>query len=166
MSLTFNAEEIYETAALIERNGQEFYRKAAGFQQDEAGSKLLLALAEMEVQHEQLFLDLLKSLPDKARKPQLWDPDDELDMYLKALADSHIFNTRQSPADLLTGQESLEDILVKAIQFEKDSVLFYNGLADMTPDRSGKDKVEQLAKEEMHHVNMLSSHLAAVRRAN
>ena len=30
MSIVFNADEVFETAAQIERNGAAFYRKAAG----------------------------------------------------------------------------------------------------------------------------------------
>ena len=165
MSLTFSADEILETAERIERNGQHYYRRAAEQITDEKGRKLLLGLAEMEVHHEQIFKDMRAGLSERQKQPQVYDPNDELAMYIQALADSHIFNTKEDPADTLTGEESLEDILRTAIQLEKDSVLFYQGMAELTPDKASKAKVEQIAKEEVQHVNMLSASLATLRQS-
>jgi rubrerythrin len=163
MALSFNADEVLETAERIERNGQHFYRKAAENMKDEKAKKLLLGLAEMEVEHEQIFAEMRKNLPKEAREPQVFDPDDELAQYLKALADSHIFNVQHDPADDLTGEETLEELLKTAVQLEKDSVLFYQGMRELVPPKYGREKVDQIVKEEMHHVNLLSNQLASLK---
>ena len=62
MSYDFNADEIYEMAQQIERNGAAFYRKAAESVEDASGKELLLNFADMEVAHEKVFAELKKDL--------------------------------------------------------------------------------------------------------
>ena len=48
MSIRFNAEEIYEMAETIERNGAKFYAEAAVKATDENVKTMLLDMAKME----------------------------------------------------------------------------------------------------------------------
>ena len=67
MRYDFNADEIFEMAEQMERNGEKFYKDAAATIGDEAHKKLLLNLAAMEVDHEKTFKALnayLESAPD------------------------------------------------------------------------------------------------------
>jgi len=52
----FNADEIFEMAEQIERNGAKFYRRAAEQVTSPDGSELLLNLAVMEDVHEKTFI--------------------------------------------------------------------------------------------------------------
>ena len=47
MSLDFNADEVFEIAEQIERNGSEFYRKAAENMSNPKAKEFLNHLAEM-----------------------------------------------------------------------------------------------------------------------
>ena len=47
MSITFNANEIFEMAEEIERNGAKFYRKAAQNTSDNQTKQMLLDMADM-----------------------------------------------------------------------------------------------------------------------
>ena len=49
-----------------------------------------------------------------------------------------------------------------AIEAEKDSIVFYVGLKDFVSVKAGKDKVEDIIKEEQGHVAELSEKLAAL----
>ena len=62
MGIDFNADEVFEIAEQIERNGVKFYRSAAEKIQDADKKKLLTDLAEMEVEHEQTFKALRSEL--------------------------------------------------------------------------------------------------------
>ena len=62
MGIDFNADEVFEIAEQIERNGVKFYKSAAEKIQDEDKKKLLNDLAEMEVEHEQTFKALRSQL--------------------------------------------------------------------------------------------------------
>jgi rubrerythrin len=156
MSITFNAFEIFEMAEQIERNGVKFYRKAAKGVSDKDTRQMLLDLADMEAEHEETFAGMRKQLSDKERELRVFDPDNEMALYLQAMADGHVFDLKKDLSRQLTGAESVEDILKLAIGAEKDSIVFYLGLKDFVPVRAGKDKVEAIIKEEMGHIAVLN----------
>lgn len=156
MGITFNAFEIFEIAEQIERNGVKFYRKVAESISDRSLRRALLELADMEAEHEQTFADMRKRLSDERRELRLFDPENEAALYLQAMADGHVFDLRKDPAEQMTAAETTEDILRRAIEAEKDSIVFYLGLRDFVPVEAGKDKVEAIIKEEMGHITVLN----------
>jgi rubrerythrin len=161
MSFEFNADEILAMAEQIERNGALFYRKAAGLVEDLEVSKLLLDLAAWEEGHEKAFSSMRHMLKEQESKPTAFDPDDETALYLRAMADGHVFDVRVDPAHKLTGKESAKDILQMAIGQEKDSIVFYLGVRDMVSEVMGKDKIDEIIREEMRHIGFLNKQIAA-----
>ena len=156
MGITFNVFEIFEMAEQIERNGVKFYRKAAKGISDKGTRQMFLDLAVMEAEHEKIFTAMKNQLSDKERESNVFDPDNEMALYLQAMADGHVFDLKKDYSKQLTGNESVEDILKLAIGAEKDSIVFYLGLKDFVPVRTGKDKVEAIIKEEMGHIAVLN----------
>ena len=155
----FSADEVYEMAEQIERNGAAYYRKAA--QAFENPNKdMLLQLAVMEDEHEKTFQELRSKLTGPEGKLATFDPNDDAVLYLQAMADGYVFDVKTQPADTLSGEEKLEDILKMALGMERDSIAFYVGLKAVTPDGSGKDKVEWIIQEEIRHVNLLAGKLS------
>ena len=55
MGIDFNADEVFEIAEQIERNGAKFYRSIAEKINDTNKKQLLANLAKMEDEHEQIF---------------------------------------------------------------------------------------------------------------
>jgi len=159
MSITFNAFEIFEMAEQIERNGVKFYRKAADGVADQDIRQTLLDLADMEAEHEETFNDMRKQISSKERELITFDPESEVALYLQAMANGHVFDLKKDPSEQLTGKETIEDILKWAIEAEKDSIIFYLGLKDFVSARAGKDKVEDIIKEEQDHIVLLSQKL-------
>lgn len=156
MAYDFNADEVFEMALQIERNGALFYRKAAGDVTDAGARKLLLGLAEMEDDHERIFADLRASLTVREKAATVFDPEDQAAQYLKALADTRVFY--EKPIDTT----SMEEILKAAISAEKDSILFYLGMKDMVADNLGKNKLDMIIREEMGHISLLSGELLSL----
>ncbi len=161
MSITFNAFEIFEMAEQIERNGVKFYRKAAQNISDRQMRQMLEELADMEVEHEETFAAMRKQLSDEAWAARVFDPENEMALYLQAMASGHVFDLRKDPSEQLKGTESIEEILKLAINAEKDSIVFYLGLKDFVPVKAGRDKVEAIIKEEMGHIAVLNRRLPA-----
>jgi rubrerythrin len=161
MSFDFTADEILAMAERIERNGALFYRKAAGLVKDAKVSKLLLDLAAWEEGHEKVFASMRHILKERERQPTTFDPEGETSLYLRAMADGHVFDLRIDPSDKLTGKESPKDILQMAIGQEKDSIIFYLGIKDMVSEAMGKDKIDEIIREEMSHIGFLSRQIAA-----
>jgi rubrerythrin len=153
MGLNFNADEVFEMAEQIERNGAKYYREAAETTTNEEDKKFLLELADMEDDHEITFADLRKNLNSNEKEAVTFDPEDEAVQYLKALADTRVFYKKN--LDL----SSMEGILTGAITAEKDSIAFYLGMKDMVGGSRGKDRINTIIKEEMKHISLLSSRL-------
>lgn len=163
MSIQFNSDEIFEMAEQIERNGAKFYRKAAEGFTDSRTRDLLLDLATREDEHLKIFSDMRANLPDKQRGWEMFDPEGQAALYLRAMADGYVFDVKMDPSEKLTGEETLEEIYRTAIGLEKDSIVFYQGIREMVPERLGGGKIDDIIKEEMRHITILSSQLASLK---
>jgi rubrerythrin len=157
MSLTFNADEVLEMAETIERNGAAFYRRAAEVVADESARHFLLELAGWEEAHLLIFEEMRQSLAGKLCEPATYDPDGLAGAYLQALADRRVFDYQQEPAKMFSEQTGLSDIIKTAISLEKDSIVFYLGMKALVPTAMGRDRIDNIIKEEMRHIAILSS---------
>ncbi len=154
MAFVFNADEVFEMAEQIERNGAAFYRRAARQFSEQQG--LLQTLAEQEDRHEETFAALRRQLVSAAaREETAYDPDQQAAAYLRAMAGGHVVDLRRKPADLLTGRESLGEMLGIAIGLEKDSIAFYLGLKEMVPPALGREALDAILREEQKHIVFL-----------
>lgn len=159
MGITFNADEVFEMAEEIERNGAKFYREAAKKTSDADIKKMLLDLAAMEDGHEKTFVEMRKELSAAEKEVTTFDPDNEVAMYLQTLADFHGTEGKVSPTEKLSGQESMSEVLKIALQAEKNSIAFYVGIKDLVPGKSGKEKIQSIIIEEMAHVSTIGGKL-------
>jgi rubrerythrin len=162
MSFPFNADEIFEMAEQIERNGARFYRRAAEGAVDPRNLRLFLDLAAKEEEHQKIFATMRADLAGEKREPAVFDPDGQAALYLRALADGHVFDVKADPVELLTGKETEKDILGMAMGMEKDSIVFYLGMKEMVPETLGKDRIDDIIKEEMGHLAFLGNELATL----
>jgi len=165
MSIEFNADEVFEMAEQIERNGARFYRRAAEGTTDSGRRDMLLELAAMEDTHEKVFAAMRDDLLGSDRPSTAFDPNGEAASYLRAMAEGHVFDMRADPAAFLDAHPTIGDILRKALELEKDSIVFYQGIREMVSERLGKDKIEHIIREEMSHIVLLNRELAAQRRS-
>ena len=160
MGVTFNAFEVFEIAEQIERNGAKFYRRAADlFKQDRGARKMFLELANWEAKHEQVFAGMRKQLSEHGAGVRTFRPEDDLLPEAQAMAGMAVFGIRPDPSEALTGNESKQDILRLAIANERDSIVYYIGLKDFVAAEAGRDKIEDIIKEEMRHVRILTQSL-------
>ncbi|MCP3871778.1 MAG: ferritin family protein [Desulfobacteraceae bacterium] len=153
MANEFNANDIFEMAIKIEKNGAIFYRDAANQVKVEKYKKFLLELAEMEDSHKETFATMKKELSDDETLPTTFDPNDENILYLKALADTQVFFNKEQP------DASFKGILCTAIQAEKDSIAFYLGMKELVPAKFGQSRIGDIIKEEMGHIKLLAGKL-------
>lgn len=117
----------------------------------------------MEDRHLELFQSMRKQLTAKEKETTTFDPNDEAALYLRAMADGHVFDVSVDPSEQLTGKETMDKILRTAIGLERDSIAFYVGLKEKVPERLGKHKIDELIKEEVRHVGLLSNELRALK---
>ena len=159
MGVSFNADEVFEMAVQIEENGAAFYRRAAELHSDQDEVKFLLALAKVEDKHKETFQEMRSALAASEKGASAYDPYDEAVLYLDAIADSSGGEGSPKVTDMLTGKESLTDILETAIELEKNSILFYLGLVDVVPERLGRQKVQDIINQEKAHLAELVGEL-------
>ncbi len=162
MSVSFNADEILEIAQQIEQNGLNFYRAASNAVADPKAKEMLASLAEWEVEHERLFRDMRAGLTDSQKQDTVFDPDDEMGIYLKEMADKVVFTSKMDPAEMIGPNPSFRKILDIALEREKDAVAFYSGIRDIVPAALGRDKIEAIRAEEVSHVDMINQRLAEI----
>lgn len=155
MSYDFNADEIFEMAEQMERNGAKFYRDAAETAADSSNKELLIGLSKMEDAHEKIFGSMRAELTAADKASTVFDPEGEAALYLRALVDSRVFFKKKIDV------KSMVEILKSAIEAEKDSIVFYLGMKDAVPQKLGKDRIEAIIKEEMGHIRLLSKELVA-----
>jgi len=157
MGMPFNADEVFEMAEQIERNGGKFYRAAA--KKFPAVSKVLLGLAAMEDEHLKTFADMRAELSGTELDEPVFDPDGQAQMYLRVMADCNVFDVKADPVEQLATKNTPEDVLKMAIGVERDSIAFYVGLKEAVSRRAGKEKVEDIIREEMGHIVTLNEKL-------
>ena len=162
MSVTFNANEVFEMAEQIERNGAKFYREAAGKTSSQEMKDLFLNMAAMEDGHLQTFQEMRKELAAQEKAETTFDPYNEATLYLQTMADGKGSEGMKNPAEKLTGNESPQELLEIAIAAEKNSVLFYVGLKDLVTAKAGRDRIETIIREEVKHVADLRRQLTAL----
>lgn len=160
MGIPFNADEVFEMAEEIERNGGKFYRKAAG--KFPALRKLLLDLAIMEDEHERIFAGMRASLSGEETESPVFDPDGEAQMYLRVMADANVFNVKADPTEKLGDVQTPQDLLKMAMGVERDSIAFYVGLRESVSPKAGRDKVDGIIREEMKHITALNERLESL----
>jgi rubrerythrin len=162
MSIQFSADEILATAERIEENGVAFYAAGCDAVSDPEAKTLLRHLSSWEVAHVEIFKAMRHALTAEERTPTVFDPDDQMAMYLQSMADRTVFTAKMNPGEMFGPEPELRHILKLALEREKDAVVFYSGIRDMVPARLGRDKIDGIIREEVSHVAMLEKHLGSL----
>jgi len=157
----FSVNEIIELAVQIEHNGYAFYNEAIKHTGLDIQSKdLLTILRDQELTHEKIFLALRD---DEDLKFLTLSQDWEMvASYLKAIVDARIFNTEDAAIQLATKAQNVMDILDYAIQFEKDTLLFFHTIKDTLSHLKAQDAVARIIHEEISHVLRLTGYKASL----
>jgi len=158
VTVMLNPMEIFEIAEQIERNGARFYRRAAALFDNLDISQLFLKLAEWEAEHEKTFIGMKQKMfgtnpASMSFRPGETRPDP------KVMAGLAVFGIRVEPTEELNGRESQDDIFRRAVEKEKDSIVFYNGLKGFLSDAADQDSINRVITEEMQHIRILHESL-------
>jgi rubrerythrin len=153
--------EVIEFALNIERNGRDFYETALQRKDlDAKARELITMLRNEEINHESYF----KTLGQSDDLAEFMNPDgwNQTSAYLNSIVKAHIF-TKPGAAIALAGKaESVEDILKFAIQFEKDTLLYFHSLKEKTNSDAARNAINSILNEEVKHLAVLQDHLEAL----
>jgi rubrerythrin len=74
------------------------------------------------------------------------------------MADKFVFNPQVDPMKVLTPGADPKKILDVAIEREKDSIIFFEGIKAMVPEKFGSKRIDEIIGQEMGHVIILTRH--------
>jgi rubrerythrin len=151
------ADEIIEIAVRIEENGEEFYSAAAEAASTENARSLFQDLAVQERHHRRAFQELGRGVVELALAPDQWD---EFQAYTGALLEQSFFGKEENALNMATQAKDEQEALRAALDFEKETLLFFHSLYGAVRG-PGKQKVDQIMREERQHIQRLSAMLAA-----
>jgi rubrerythrin len=80
---------------------------------------------------------------------------DEISEYIKATTDSRFFIGEEKAIKYAKNAKDAEEAIDIAIGFEKDTLLFFYEILNVTPEGS-KDAAQKIVNEEKRHVRLLS----------
>lgn len=150
----FTLVDICDIAIQIERNGESAYREAAGSTQLPEVAKLLEVLAEDEAKHARWFEQISADQPLREQDQGLVKMGRDL---LRETMAPHTFSLNGGD---LGSAEHPKDVLRQSIEFEKDTILFYEMLSGFLEDDETKYQLERIVEEERSHIDKLKEILA------
>ena len=159
MGIAFTAAEVLEMAEKMERAGANFYRHAAKRFDNPYIRQLFTELVAWEEKHEGIFGGMRERLATTDMQSGDLDSDEDLAAYLQAIKGLDVFDVKTDPTKDLTGNETMKEILKKAIEKEKNSIVYYNALKAFVPTEADRKTVDDIVKEEMHHIRILNESL-------
>ncbi len=164
MIFPFNAGEVFKIALHIEDNGRLFYETAAAKPFPSEIVQLFQGLAQEELSHKAIFTHLLQGLPAATAASTVWDPDNELDQYLKMMAGEHVFNQKPEAITALVDKlQTPADAIRMAMGFERDTIVFFLELqASAEKYDDSREQIKKLVDEERKHLARLAKMLQKV----
>ena len=155
----FNADEIFSMGVQIEKNGFAFYTAAADHTEDADLKDLFRRLAEWERKHVTIFESLRMKIPAVAKETDTFDQDNMVHLYLRSVADNNVFvkGLTLDPGALVW--TSPVTVLTTALDFEKDSVVFFSSMKEVATEASAASEVDKLVTEELRHIGFLTGEI-------
>lgn len=151
--IVFSDLEGLRIAIEIEARGCEFYQQAYEKANKAEHKETFILLKNEEIHHQEKFTRIFHKLKENKQAESaeyLFDP--ETSRYLTVLAQEHIFPRQQDVAAKLSELTTIDAILRMAIQAEKDSILFYDELANKAKFEDARKIFAVLKAEEQTHV--------------
>ena len=152
MSIAFSGSELINIAIGIERSGVIFYDTLVKSTKNVATRDVFQNLADVEREHIQIFQNILTEA-EKYQIPEAYAA--EYAAYLQALVDNAVFTDDFITSELATKASSDIVALELAITAEKDTILFYYGMKEITP-KSALSTLNKIITEEKRHLRQLS----------
>jgi rubrerythrin len=145
----FSANELLDMAIKLEKNGEAVYRRAIGKVAKPELAALLAWMADEEVRHARFFSDLKLNLETKRANPIMEEMSREL--FDDLMGDKN-FCLKEVDFSVLNTTEKLIAVF---IEFEKDSVIFYQVLEPLVEDPLAREHLKKIIEEENRHIELL-----------
>ncbi len=149
----FESKEILDLAIRFEANGEATYRKALDVCRESGLRSLLSWMADEENRHARWFANLKATVDQGGRNPFLEEMGREL---FSDVVGGQSFSLKEVD---FTKVRSPRELLSIFIEFERDTVLFYEMIAPFIEDETTRAHLEGIVAEENKHIAKLAEFL-------
>ncbi len=152
MGNIFAGSEIVEIGIEIEKNGRDFYNTLVAQSKNIKAKESFELLAKEEEKHIKVFQGILDSL-EKYQPAESYPG--EYFAYMNALAGEYVFTQKDKGKQLAQKTSGDKEAIDLGIGFEKDSIIFYEGMKKCVPEFDLK-VLDNLINQEQQHLRMLA----------
>ncbi len=150
----FSIQEILDLAIRLENNGESVYRQAV----DQVGEPKLVSLlqwmADEEVEHAMWFTKLKNKF--KAHPSNLFMAEMSREVFADFLGEKSFSHQDVNFSKI----NRVSELVAVFIEFEKDTILFYETLKPFIEDNDTLRNLEKIIAEENKHIEKLQQFLA------
>ena len=150
----FSVQEILDLAIQLEKNGESVYRNAVDRVTEPDLVSLLIWMADEEVQHRRWFSEVKKNLETHSINPFMEEMSRQV---FGGMLGDKSFSHRDVDFSKVDHLDDLVDIF---IEFEKDTVLFYETLIPFIENNDTLEYLKKIIDEENSHIKKLHEFLA------
>ncbi len=149
----FSIGDIIELAIQIEQNGEAICRQVLKKNMEPQLASLFAWMAEEEIKHIEWFKSLKATARISEQNPQLEKMGRDL---LNAVLGKQSFSLGDTD---LTCINQIKDLIALLIDFENDTILFYEMIKSVVTDHKTIEYLDMIIKEENQHKNKLQEYL-------
>lgn len=149
----FSVNEILDLAIQIEKNGESVYRRAMEEINESELTTLLEWMADEEIKHADWFASLKDSIESTGVNLFVEEMSREL---FNDLLGEKSFSHKDVDFSKL---KSINELIAVFIEFEKDTVIFYEVLVPFIEDVGTLETLDRIISEENNHIRRLQEFL-------
>ncbi len=149
----FSAHEILDLAIQLEKNGESVYRNAVDTVANPDLVSLLIWMADEEARHISWFSELKNNFETHSIDPFMEEMSRQV---FGGMLGEKSFSHRDVDFSKV---ERLDDLIGIFIEFEKDTVLFYETLIPFIEDNATLENIAKIIAEENNHIKKLQGFL-------
>jgi len=153
----FSASELFEVAAQIEANGEQFYRLALKKVNRDSLKNLLGWLADQELLHKSAFSGLKEQIALGAKPDTSYLSLNQA--VLSSVMGRHAFSLDELQIDSIQDEE---EMLRAALLFEEDTIVFFEFISPFVSDPDVTAILEKIKAEELNHKQLLMTKLSEI----
>lgn len=147
----FTLKDIRSIAVQIEQNGEETYRRAAQRSTDPERKRLFTWMADEERGHAEQFAAIPADAPLTPEQAELEAMGREL---LQEVVGNQTFSLQGRQ---LAEADDLEELIAQSIEFEQDTIDFYEFLVSFLDDPRAVEQMRRIIDQEREHVRQLEA---------
>ena len=151
MTNIFAGSEIVELGIQIEKNGKDFYTALVKRSKNQKAREIFEYLASEEEEHIVTFQKILDSMH---RYEPIEAYPEEYFAYMNALASDYVFTQKDKGEEIAKKTKSDKEAINLGIGFEKDSIIFYEGMKRVVPEND-HNVIDELIIQEQNHLRQL-----------